>query len=126
MLAGATRGGRVFWFGLADARGFADGALARRGICGSSPHSGGLSLLCDKLLAALFVDSFSGEFSFLGCFGLALFLYKGGIWLGLGFGLSNGFGLRNGFWDGRFRRGDDGWCRPGSGGRFWFLDFDEA
>jgi hypothetical protein len=42
-------------------------------------HSGGLSFLCVKLLAALFVDAFSGEFSFLGCFSLSLFLYKGGI-----------------------------------------------
>jgi hypothetical protein len=79
LLTGPTRGRRVFWFWLADARGFADGALARSGICGSGLHSGGLSFLCVKLLAALFVDAFSGEFSFLGCFSLSLFLYKGGI-----------------------------------------------
>ena len=72
MLASTTRCGRVFWFRLADTRGFAHGALARDGGC--SLLSGILGFLCVKLLAALFLDTFAGEFSFPGCFGLVLFL----------------------------------------------------
>jgi len=124
LLACAAGGGGVFGFGLVDAGGFAYDLFACSGASGSG-------FLGGEPLAPLFFDTLSGDFSFLGCFDLSLFLCEGGIWLGwfgLGFRFCKGSQLRNGFrlWGGRFLRRDDGWCWPGSRVRLWFLDFYES